>query len=430
MRIYFSGLGGVAIGPLALIARDMGHEVLGSEATPNRQSEAMAALGINVTADQSGNGLREAHEKQAIDWFIYTAALKADNPELKTAGELGLRLSKRDELLNELITGKRLKLIAVSGTHGKTTTTGMIIWLFKQLRLPVSYSLGTAISFGANGQFNPASQFFVYEADEYDRNFLHFTPYASLITSIDYDHPDTYPTRDDYLAAFAEFVANSHCSYLWRKDAEKIGALAPGCVHVYGADTDTSMIKLPGEHNRSNAYLAVQALQELMPEQSKDKLYELINTFPGTERRFEKLADNLYSDYAHHPSEIAATIQMARELSKKIVVVYQPHQNLRQHTIRADYRDCFKDAGHVYWLPTYLSREDTSLDILEPSELIKGLANPGIAEPARLDEQLKQKIDEHRGRGELVVMMSAGDLDAWARGQWLQIPAMNQAAET
>lgn len=420
MRIYFSGLGGVAIGPLALIARDMGHEVLGSEVSPNRQSEAIAQLGIIVSSDQSGQALRTAHQQKPIDWFIYTAALKADNPELTTARELGIRLSKRDELLNELIKDKRLKLIAVSGTHGKTTTTGMLIWLFKQLGLPVSYSVGTSLSFGDNGQFDPASQYFVYEADEYDRNFLHFTPYVSIIPSVDYDHPDTYPSRDDYLAAFGEFVANSHCSYLWRKDAETIGIHAPECVHTYGADADTTVIKLAGEHNRRNAYLVVQALHELMPEHKIDKLYQLINAFPGTERRFEKLGENLYTDYAHHPSEISATIQLAKELNKKVVVVYQPHQNVRQHTIRADYRDSFNGAERVYWLPTYLSREDDGLEILTPAELIKGLANPGLAEPAEMNDDLKEKLDEHLSRGELIVLMSAGDLDSWARRSWVK----------
>lgn len=419
MRIYFSGLGGVAIGPLALIARDMGHEVLGSEMSSNRQSEAIAKRGIIVSNDQSGQALRAAHQHKPIDWFIYTAALKADNPELTAAGELGIRLSKRDELLNELIKDKRLKLIAISGTHGKTTTTGMMIWLFKQLGLPVSYSVGTSLSFGDNGQFDPASQYFVYEADEYDRNFLHFTPYVSIIPSVDYDHPDTYPSRDDYLTAFGEFVANSHCSYMWRKDTETIGIRSPECVHTYGADTDTSELKLAGEHNRRNAYLVVQALHELMPEHSTDKLYQLINDFPGTQRRFEKLVENLYTDYAHHPTEISATIQLAKELNKKIVVVYQPHQNIRQHTIRANYHDSFKNAEHIYWLPTYLSREDPSLEILTPAELIKGLSNPSLAEPTEMNDELKQKLDEHMRRNELVVLMSAGDLDEWARKNFL-----------
>lgn len=400
-----------------MIAKSMGHEALGSDASSSRYTETVASAGIAVVLDQTGQALAAAHSQSPIDWFVYTAALPSDHPELAKARELGLKTSKRDELLNHLIQEKGLKLIAASGTHGKTTVTGMLIWLFMQLNQRTSYSIGTNISFGPSGRYEDGSQYFIYEADEYDRNMLQFRPYASLIPSLDYDHPDTYPTKSDYLDAFSEFVRQSHCTYMWRRDAESLGLSSGGCVHAFGTDTKLDQIKLPGLHNRRNAYLAVQCVRELLAK-PESELIELINDFPGTERRFEKLTDNLYTDYAHHPAEIAATLQLAGELNKNVIAVYQPHQNLRQHEIKDSYNKAFAGAKRVYWLPTYLSREDDSLPVLTPAELISGLDEPDKAEAADMDDKLKSKLDKHRRRGELVVLMAAGTLDAWARQQW------------
>lgn len=416
MRVFFSGIGGVAIGPLALIARDMGHTVMGSDAAASRYTELMAEQGVKVALDQSGQALREAHAEQSLDWYVYTAALPPDHPELKAARDLGVRVSKRDEFLNEVIKTKDLKLIAASGTHGKTTTTGMLIWLLKELGQPVSYSIGTNITFGPSGQYAEDSRYFVYEADEYDRNFLQFSPFASVITSVDYDHPDTYPSRSDYLDAFRQFISQSHCTFIWSKDAEEIGGLPTGATHIYGADADLSPFKLLG-HNKRNAYLAVQCIHALLPDKPLKQLIAIINGFPGTERRFEALADNLYSDYAHHPAEIASTLELAGELNRNLVVVYQPHQNLRQHELQKSrgYQHAFDRARRVYWLPTYLSREPPELPVLSPQELTKDLAGRDKFSVAGLDDGLKQAIKGHLADGALVLIMGAGDVDAWAR---------------
>jgi UDP-N-acetylmuramate--alanine ligase len=159
----------------------------------------------------------------------------------------------------------------------------------------------------------------------------------------------------------------------------------------------------------------VQAVKEMFPTKSAAELKLIISRFPGTERRFEKLIENLYTDYAHHPTEIAASIEMASEVSRRVVVVYQPHQNIRQHEIKNLYKDCFKGAQKVYWLPTYQSREDPKLEILTPEQLITEMNNTAIAETAELDDDLKNNIKAHLNEGQLVLLMSAGDLDQWAR---------------
>lgn len=406
----------MAIGPLAEMAIGAGHEVCGSDRTAGLMTEALRQTGITVSFDQSGEFLRSEHQQSPFDWFVYTAALPADHPELVLARQLGIRTSKRDELLAQIIADKQLKLIAVTGTHGKTTTTGMLVWTLQQLGVPVSYLVGSTLSFGPSGRFDPASQFLVYECDEFDRNFLHFSPWLSLITSVDYDHPDTFPTPDDYRAAFRQFGEQSARVVAWREDAD---VFTPANVTVL-EQTDPQ-ITLAGEHNRRNGTLAARAAmlvrEASAPEIKAEAIITTLNAFPGTGRRFEKLADNLYTDYGHHPSEIAATLQLAHELNDRVVLVYQPHQNIRQHEVRERYTDeIFTHASEIYWLPTYLTREDPNLPVLTPEELTHQLTTDKV-HIAQLDEALWHTIEQQRARGALVLGMGAGTIDGWLRGQ-------------
>jgi UDP-N-acetylmuramate--alanine ligase len=409
MNIYFSGLGGVGIGPLVEIARDAGHIVIGSDLAEGLVTDQLRAQGVVVNIGQDGSFLRECHEAAPIDWFVYTSALPDDHPELLLAQELGIRMSKRDEFLAYILQEKDLKLIAVAGTHGKTTTTGMLIWLMKQLGIPLSYSVGTTITFGPSGQFDPKSEYFVYECDEYDRNFLNFHPYLSVITSIDYDHPDTYPTEDQYTSAFKEFISQSKHTIMWREDAKYIQASDDSTWIL----DETLKLPLAGEHNRRNATLISKTAEYLnFP---KDEVVAALSTFPGTDRRFERIDDNLYSDYGHHPKEIAATLQLARELSDHVVLVYQPHQNRRQTRIQNDYIDQFELADKVYWLPTYLSREDPDEPILTSVELSKNVTNKHNIQAAEFGDELWDQIQKARLEGALVLCMGAGTIDAWVR---------------
>lgn len=414
MNIFFSGIGGVGIGPLAEIALDAGYLVQGSDMHESRMTKNLRARGVAVAVDQDGDFLQSCHEARPIDWYVHTAALPDDHPELLLARTLGIKTAKRDELLAHIISEKHLKLIAVAGTHGKTTTTGMIIWVFKQLGIPVSYSVGTTLSFGPSGVFDPKSDYFIYECDEFDRNFLHFSPYLSLLTSFDYDHPDTYPTNADYTAAFRQFIDQSNAVIMWQHDNKELEATAEDG-WILG-DDEVCGVRLPGSHNRRNATLAVKAVEylKLAPNQ---QAIDILGAFPGTHRRFERLSDNLYSDYGHHPVEIAATLQLARELSGNVMLVYQPHQNVRQHEIRGQYTTCFEGAEQIYWLPTYLSREDPDLPILDPQELTEHISRKDNLHFAELNDDLWDHIQQARANGKLVLAMGAGDIDAWLTRQ-------------
>lgn len=410
MRIYFAGIGGVGLGPLAQIARDAGHDVVGSDPNSGKMSQHLENRGVTISTQQDGSFVRQQHERQPLDWLVHTAAMSADHPEVVAARRLGIRVSKRDELLAKIIDEKGLKLIAIAGTHGKTSTTGMVIWLARYFGMSVSYSVGTTLSWGASGAYVPGSEYFVYECDEFDRNFLHFSPFVSIITTIEHDHADTYPTWQEYTDAFRQFATQSEHVVTWQEFREYLPS-----EHTRFIDETSPLITLPGEHNRQNASLVLAALEQF----GVGAQYAAagLNSFPGTDRRFEKLADNLYSDYGHTPSEIAATLQLASELSRDIVLVYQPHQNVRQHEIRQQYVDSvFKKAEHVYWLPTYLSREKADQPVLAPAELTQNLKTGNITH-SELNDELWRSITEARKAGKLVLGMGAGDIDGWLRKQ-------------
>jgi UDP-N-acetylmuramate--alanine ligase len=417
MHIYFSGIGGVAIGPLAEIARDAGYTVSGSDLQESLMTKQLEQSGITVSIGQDGSQIAAAHEKIPVEWLVHTAALPDTHAELVFAREHGIRISKRDELLAEIIKQKELKLIAISGTHGKTTTTGMLVWTLKRLGIPVSYSVGSTLSFGPSGVFDPDSRYFVYECDEFDRNMLHFAPHLTLITSLDHDHFDTYPTLDEYRQAFIRFLEQSGYSLLWEKDLRYLHQDIEANLEAYDEHLDLSHLRLAGDHTRHNAYLVERAIRRLFPDVFHGQIVDALSAFPGTGRRMEKLAENLYSDYGHHPVEIKATLQLARELSDHVVLVYQPHQNVRQHEVRDDYTDCMEEAEEIYWLPTYLSREDPSLETLTPAQLSEKLTNKDDVHAADMNDELWQTIEQARSAGKLVLVMGAGSIDGWVRSR-------------
>ncbi len=413
MNIYFSGIGGVGLGPLAEISHDAGYQVFGSDANESLVTKELTSKGIEINYNQDGLFLNRVHAKDKLDWFIYTAALPADHPELLAAKKLGIKTAKRDELLSFIIEEKNLKLIAAAGTHGKTTTSGMFVWVMQKLNIPISYSVGTTLSFGPSGKYTEGSDFFVYECDEFDKNLLHFYPEISVFTSVDFDHPDTYSSQEDYDRTFSQFLSQSRKNYIWKEDIGHFSVLKDSTI----LSSENQNIKLAGKHNRRNATLVFEALQNEFPEIPENEIIAAINSFPGTNRRFEKISENIYSDYGHHPIEIKATLQMAREISEKVALVYQPHQNIRQHEIIEDYTDdVFKDADKIFWLPTYLTRENPELEILTPETLARNI-NPQKIHFEDLSEELAINIKSLKNSGYLVLLMGAGTIDSWARNQ-------------
>jgi len=425
MHIYFSGIGGSGIGPLALITKQAGYRVSGSDKQSSDYVSYLHSKGINnISIGQKKESIAELHKREPIDWLVFSSAVEKENashPELEFAKENGIKLSKRDEFINELLDTKKQKMIAIAGTHGKTTTASMVVWMFKQLKIPISYSVGAKLSFGNMGEFNEKSEYFVYEADEYDRNFLSFHPEMSIISGIGYDHQDIYPTVEIYNQAFLDFIDQSAHITIWDHDARKLN-LSPGSNHtVLPENSNTKMYKLIGDVNRADAHVAVVALEKLGISNFSD-LVKIVNKFPGLSRRFEKIMDNLYSDYAHTPDKIRGAMQMAKEYAgKKVVVVYEGLHNTRQHFIKKELENLFKDAKKLYIVPSYLAREDESLELLTPTKLSKFISTTGKKIPSKLDRNLKINILQHIEKGDFVLCLSAGgggSLDEWLRAEF------------
>jgi UDP-N-acetylmuramate--alanine ligase len=433
MHIFFSGIGGTAIGPLALIAKQAGYTVSGSDKQDSQYLDYLRKHGItNIHVGQTHEAIARVHDKNPIDWYVYSSAVAIENPdapELVFCREQHITMSKRDGLLNQIITDKNLDMIAIAGTHGKTTTTAMVIWLFKELGQPISYSVGAKISFGDMGHYDAKSRYFVYECDEFDRNFLAYNPHISLITGVTWDHHEIFPTREDYQQAFIEFISQSKHTVLWQEDAEYLSLTkgqSVGSDHLHieqSNNSDIESLTILGHYNRLDAWLAVQAVHRTTQTPIAE-LLAIMNRFPGLQRRMEQIAPNLYSDYAHTPEKIRGAMSVALEQAEakgqNLVVVYEPLTNRRQHYMLDDYQDCFEGASKVYWIPSYLAREDAAQSILTPHELIAHLSDPSIAEARERDDVLFETIKKHLDQGDMVVAMAGGgggSLDEWLRAK-------------
>lgn len=406
MRIYISGISGVAMGPLALGAKSLGMEVFGSDLHEGLVTKELRKNGIEVSiGQQDGEFLRKkVSERGGVDWYVHTSAVRPGNKELAVAQELGLRVSKRDAFIEELVQKNALKMVGVAGTHGKTTTTAGILWLCLNLKLPVSWLMGSTLGFAEAGKFVDGAKYLIYEADEYDRNFLAYHPWLSVIPSVTYDHADIYKTEAEYKAAFAQFIRQSRKTITSTKLENKI--------------------KLAGKVRRFDLALAVEAVKEIAREEklevSEERLIEIMNDFPGVVRRMEKLCDGLYTDYAHHPEEVAAAIEIAKEEmaltgKKGLVVAYAPLQNARQYDVINDYHDIFKGVDKLLWLPTTLLREIEGQRVIPPTEFIEKLDNPEIAEAADYDEKFYLCVKSYLEQGYLVAFLSGGAGDDWMR---------------
>lgn len=428
MHIFFSGIGGTGVGPLALVAKDAGYEVSGSDKQHSVYIDYLRKHGVHdITIGQSREDIATIHRKNPIDLYVYSSAVaieQPDAPEFLFCKEQGIRMSKRDELLNQILRAKHVPLIAIAGTHGKTTTTAMVVWLMQQLAVKVGYILPAKSNFADMGACPEGAAYFVYECDEFDRNFLQFTPGLSIITGIDWDHPDIYPTRDNYYQAFRDFIGQSKATVMWQSDVSRVGG-QPTQTDAVLDDDDTAIedIRLAGHVNRRNAWQVAQAVHKLMGRPVAE-LLAILEEFPGVSRRFEQIIPELYSDYAHTPPKMRGALQLGHEIAgDKLVVIYEGLHNTRQHFIKAELKHVFDSVKKLYIVPSYLAREDTSLELLTPEKLCDLLADSTKqkAEPAKLNRRLAETIQAHIAAGDTVLCLSAGgggSLDEWLRREF------------
>lgn len=434
-RVHFVGIGGIGMSGLARILKTWGYDVSGSDSAASDQTAALIAEGIPVNI-----GHTDAARASAADLVVMTAAVRPGNLEIDAATAAGVHVVKRAELLGLLANARRC--VAVAGTHGKSTTSGMIVSALTALGADPSYAVGAVVAVTGTNAAPGAGAEMVVEADEYDYSFLWLTPDVAVITNIEYDHPDLFPNQDAYDAAFTRFAANLRPGgrlivagddpgvqrLLARSDAPTPDRIVTfgesgdvswrlvagdGGYGVLGPDGEVNRLRLqtPGRHNARNAVAAVAALIALGHDPRGAA--EALSSFRGVGRRFELKGEEagivVVDDYAHHPTEVRAALRAARERypEHRIVAVFQPHTFTRTKALLDDFAAAFGDADETVILDIYPSRETDSLGISSndliariPSRVRTG--GPAASAAADLAKFVQS--------GDLVLTIGAGDV--------------------
>ena len=443
-RIHLIGIGGTGLSAIARVLFELGHTVSGSDRAESQFTRDLQSAGVVIRIGHSPENIRGA------DLVVRSSAIPDDNPEVVAARALNIPVQKRAEFLGSLMDGKTG--IAVAGTHGKTTTTAMIAWILSALGQDPTFIVGGVVAnLGVNARAGKGKTF-VIEADEYDRMFLGLTPTIEVVTNIEYDHPDCYPTPADFQAAFVEFMyhlpadgtlvacAEDPGARDLMDKAEKLGkAVIPyglrptaesgKALDVYASvlapnerggftfsasvlgNAATVELQIPGRHNVRNA-LGALTVTQLLDLPLADAARAL-GQFTGTGRRFEVRGEEngiiIVDDYAHHPTEIRATLAAARTRypSRRIWAVWQPHTYSRTRTLFNEFATAFADADEVIVTEIYAAREPKQ--DYSSKQLVEAMPRPAhfIADLPEVSNYLINNLHP----GDALLVLSAGDAD-------------------
>jgi UDP-N-acetylmuramate--alanine ligase len=442
MHVHLVGIGGIGLSAIARVLHGWGYPVSGSDRQPSALTEALAGEGMVVYAGH------DARHVAGADLVVVSSAVGEGNPEREEAERRGVPVVKRDRFLADLTADKIT--IAVAGTHGKTTTTAMIAWMLMQAGLDPTFVAGGILQdLGTNARAGQGPHF-VIEADEYDRAFLGLWPAVAVITAVEHDHPDCYPTVESMAAAFAEFVTHVPADGLlitsedeaatrlgrarqasggrvatyglgperdWRAGAVRLEAETSFEVWHAGRQLGRCTSRLPGRHNVLNALAALAAAGEVgVP---FERAAQALAGFGGTKRRFEVKGQargvTVVDDYAHHPTEIEATLAAARNRypGRPIWAVFQPHTYSRTRALLERFGQAFGNADHVIVTAVYAAREQETPGVsgAEVAARIRenGHADARYCETA--DEAARAVLAGVRP-GDVVLTLGAGDQGA------------------
>lgn len=427
-RIHVIGAGGTGMSPISLVLSELGALVSGSDRAYSEYTERLKKAGVEVKVPQSAENVHGA------EMVVYSSAVKADNPELAEAVRLGIPAMKRRDFLKLLLKGR--KVIAFAGSHGKTTTSSMMVWTLRKLGIDAGFILGSMLrSLGTNAAAG-SDELFVIEADEYDRMFLGIHPYCAVLTRVEYDHPDCFPTREIYFDAFRDFLAQTvpdgkiflngedgnqdrfaeeravryGCEADDRYRATDLSLGENGCYRFVFDGQYPVELQIPGKHNVYNAAAVLAVCGELKLDLTKAAA--ALGTFGGVGRRFEvtEWPQNLTTvdDYAHHPTEIRATLAAARErfAGRRIWAIWQPHTYSRTRELLDDFAGSFSDADELIVTDIYAAREKKTDFGLE--DVLRAIRHPHCHPSMNNDETVSLLVSGLQP-GDVVVTLSAGD---------------------
>lgn len=397
-KVYFIGIGGIGISAIAKMFFDKNISVSGSDNSESIITKNLEELGVKINKEHKKENIEED-----TDLVIYTVAIKENNPELIKAKEKNIPSLTYGQSLG--IISKDLETIAISGTHGKTTTTAMIAKTMIDNHLDPTVILGSLLNKEKSNLIAGQSKYFVVEACEYKRSFLNLNPKILIINNIEEDHLDYYKDINDIKNAFrelAEKVPQDGFVIYNSQDKNTTDVIKNLKCNLldYSEFIDYNLkLKVPGKHNKSNAGVVL-ALAKIL-NIKKENAIKSLKDFSGTWRRSEykgigKNGCLLYDDYAHHPREIETTIDGFKEMypNKKIVIFFQPHSFSRTKTLFESFIKCFYGVDRLYLLPIFQSREDFDYSI--NSEMLALEIQKINQKVFNLEElkQIKKEIDD------------------------------------
>jgi UDP-N-acetylmuramate--alanine ligase len=447
-HVHFIGIGGSGLSAIARLLKESGYTVTGSDRAVSQFTTDLQTAGVMIYIGH------HPHNIKGADWVVRSSAIPDDNPEVMAARHANIPVYKRSDFLGKWMEEKTG--IAVAGTHGKTTTTAMIAFVLSELGRDPSFIIGGVMNnYGINARAGKGSPF-VIEADEYDRMFLGLKPRIEVITNVEHDHPDCYPTFDDMVAAFESFIsllpndgtliaciedqgASSLMNRARRlgrhviaytikaemtikaqhwvqarnlKANERGGFDFEGVVNIGKVENVQVSLQVPGEHNVRNALAVLGVIAVLGL--SLRAAGVALGKFTGTGRRFEvkgkKKGITVIDDYAHHPTEIKATLSAARSRypKQRVWAVWQPHTYSRTKALFKEFSVAFEDADEVIVTEIYPAREPKQ--DYSSAELVKAMSHPSVHFLSSLKETTDYLL-KHLKKQDVLLVLSAGDAD-------------------
>jgi len=415
MKIYCSGIGGIGLSAYAALQAANGHEVLGSDRSDSALLEDLRSQGITVFLNQDGSMI--PHD---CDLFVHSEAIPADAPERVRAREFNISSQSYFHALGEV--SRDAFVIAVCGTHGKSSTTAMVARMLIEAGKDPSVVVGTKMPEleGRNWR-KGKSDIFVVEACEYRRSFHFLSPDIALLTTVDGDHFDAFSSMEDYHEAFVTFfkrLPHEGVIITHGSDAECLRVAESSGKKVIDADTQPLIpLSVPGLHMRQNARLALSLAEHLGIDAAQAQ--EMLHGFSGTWRRMEvkgtgKKGITVVDDYAHHPKEIAATLSAMREQfgGRRIVCVFQPHTHDRTLKLYDDFTKSFSDADLVIIPNIYVARSDIETGTVDVQTFIADMAAHSKTECVdgkSIDETFAM-LKKTAKKDDVIITMGAGDI--------------------
>lgn len=441
-KIHFIGIGGIGMSAIARIANFQGHKVTGSDEKENSIIKDMRREGIKCYIGHSDRNLGDSNT------VVYSSSINRDNVELSSARKKGLRVMHRAEMLSQLTNGKRT--IAITGMHGKTTTSAVAALIFEKAGMkPTAAIGGEVLNFKSNALYGKGD-YFILEADESDGSLLEFYPDSAVLLNVDREHLDYFKNIDNAIDIYRKFAGgikkngtvyynadDKHLSHLFKKyRGRKVGFGTISYSQVRAVDISQSHLTMyfrcviknkampgeltfpmPGYHNITNVLAAIAVAHDAGIDFRVIK--KALACYKGTKRRFQiqntSTGVMLVEDYAHHPTEIEAVLRACEPLKKNRIVIFQPHRYTRTKDLFKEFINCFRPAERLILTDIYAASEK-AIEGITTKRLFHEMKRSGIKNVEYVKKNaICRRVKDIAGKDDMILVLGAGDINDIAR---------------